>query len=272
MRTRVVVLFAGVLIACGPEADGERLDDGGQPGWTEDAGNAATEDASDDAAESLADAAEPDSHVADAGMLADTGAPADAETLPDAELATSDGGGTEPDSSTSVVDSDSGLPIDPCAVTYYRDSDSDGFGDPTQGSCLPLVGYVANASDCYDANANARPGQPGRFSAHRGDGSFDFDCDGTIDDGVNHIATCPDFSNATCPPSPYRRAGNNCDYLAQVTPWDAFTEGWSRTTPLCGELGVFGILIGWDTSSNVFYCQEKEEDAPIQQKQRRACR
>jgi hypothetical protein len=44
--------------------------------------------------------------------------------------------------------------------TWYADADGDGYGDPnsTEESCQPPEGYVSNADDCYDGNAEARPG------------------------------------------------------------------------------------------------------------------
>jgi len=64
----------------------------------------------------------------------------------------------------------------------WQDVDGDGYGGPTpHASCVSAGcpgGHVTNNSDCYDANANARPGQTGCFTTHRGDGSFDYDCSG----------------------------------------------------------------------------------------------
>ncbi|HYK46418.1 MAG TPA: MopE-related protein, partial [Parafilimonas sp.] len=65
-------------------------------------------------------------------------------------------------------------------VTWYRDNDVDGFGNPfiTAQSCLPLPGYVLNNADCNDADAFVHPG-----AAEICDGK-DNDCNGIIDDGV----------------------------------------------------------------------------------------
>jgi hypothetical protein len=69
----------------------------------------------------------------------------------------------------------------PCAEpAWYRDVDKDGYGDKkvsVRASKSP-PGHVANSLDCYDANPDARPGQTRFFAQHRGDGSFDYDCDG----------------------------------------------------------------------------------------------
>ena len=56
--------------------------------------------------------------------------------------------------------------------------DGDGYGDPDLSSETCPEGYVANALDCYDHNANAHPGQKEFFAEQRGDGSFDYDCSG----------------------------------------------------------------------------------------------
>ncbi|MBL0316553.1 MAG: T9SS type A sorting domain-containing protein [Flavobacteriales bacterium] len=44
--------------------------------------------------------------------------------------------------------------------TYYQDSDGDGFGNPlvSQVACSTPVGYVDNADDCCDTNADINPG------------------------------------------------------------------------------------------------------------------
>lgn len=63
---------------------------------------------------------------------------------------------------------------------WFRDEDGDGFGDEKSLVRAPKqpAGHVANALDCYDRNREARPGQTAYFNNHRGDGSFDYDCDG----------------------------------------------------------------------------------------------
>lgn len=69
-----------------------------------------------------------------------------------------------------------------CAlVTWYQDADNDTYGNPsvTKSECNQPAGYVSNNSDCYDSNAIAKPGSVTCSSTHRGDGSFDFNCNGT---------------------------------------------------------------------------------------------
>ena len=66
------------------------------------------------------------------------------------------------------------------ASVWFEDSDGDTYGDPavTVDACAQAPGVTTNNSDCYDNNADARPDQTAYFSVHRGDGSFDYDCNG----------------------------------------------------------------------------------------------
>lgn len=65
--------------------------------------------------------------------------------------------------------------------TFYRDADGDGYGNAavTTSACTAPAGYVANNTDCYDGNANAKPGSTTCGTVNRGDGSFDYNCSGT---------------------------------------------------------------------------------------------
>lgn len=67
-----------------------------------------------------------------------------------------------------------------CTVaTRYQDADGDTYGNPSVSiSACPTAGYVDNASDCYDANANAKPGSTTCSATNRGDGSYDYNCAG----------------------------------------------------------------------------------------------
>ncbi len=78
---------------------------------------------------------------------------------------------------------------------YVRDNDGDGYGNMNDQIVGSATGYVARALkcayDCYDANANAYPGQANYFTTHRGDGSFDYDCDGGINQAGITCNNCP---------------------------------------------------------------------------------
>ncbi len=65
-------------------------------------------------------------------------------------------------------------------VNYFRDVDNDGYG-VGGARCMCSAADPQDArqgGDCYDGNGSARPTQAGWFTSHRGDGSYDYNCDG----------------------------------------------------------------------------------------------
>lgn len=68
-------------------------------------------------------------------------------------------------------------------LTYYRDLDGDGFGNPlvTQIACAQPTGYVLNNTDCNDSNAAVYPGVTEACNG------IDDDCDTVIDEGCGVI-------------------------------------------------------------------------------------
>lgn len=65
-------------------------------------------------------------------------------------------------------------------VTYYLDSDGDGFGNAATSAmaCSAPTNYVANSNDCDDNNAAVYPGATEICNG------FDDNCDGQIDEGL----------------------------------------------------------------------------------------
>ncbi len=63
--------------------------------------------------------------------------------------------------------------------TYYEDADSDGYGDSTETAtdCAQPTGYVTDATDCDDTDADVNPGEQEVC-----DNDVDDDCDGTTDE------------------------------------------------------------------------------------------
>jgi hypothetical protein len=118
---------------------------------------------------------------------------------------------------------------------YYTDADGDGYGDPNTSNetyacsnsapALP-AGYVYNGSDCYDHNANAYPGSSFYSWQNRGDGSFDYNCDGWPTQMFSTYS-CTDQSTNTCN-SPIG-CGAPCHYHVGV-----YTQG---VVPACGQGG-----------------------------------
>ena len=135
----------------------------------------------------------------------------------------------------------------PCAEpVWFRDLDRDGYGDkrsPLRSSKQP-PGYVANALDCYDENPEAKPGQTRFFSLHRGDGSFDYDCDS----------------------KPSRRdeiVSGGCREMTMLGyPTKCWADtGWVGAVPDCGQRGR------WLSSCevHVLSCSSSQEARPVQE-------
>ncbi len=96
---------------------------------------------------------------------------------------------------------------------FFVDADGDGFGDPASSTlaCEAPQGHVEDDSDCYDGNPAARPGQTKWFASDRGDGSFDYDCDGMGTKRFPQVGAC---TLAIC---------------------GVQAEGWKDVAPTCGS-------------------------------------
>ena len=116
-------------------------------------------------------------------------------------------------------------------VTCYSDQDEDGFGNPdtdTQrdGDSCP-TGEVQNGDDCYDQNDEVYPGQTNYSTSSRGDGSFDYNCNGTADKEYTKT-----YSGGTCEP---RGSAPDCKWRE---PGNVST-GWQDSVPDCGEEATY---------------------------------
>ncbi len=110
---------------------------------------------------------------------------------------------------------------------YYADQDSDGWGADDNKKCLCQSSWPhtkSSGGDCYDDSWQAKPGQTGWFENHRGDGSFDYNCDGMENYQFDDLFYC----NGAC---------------------NFSTPGWYIMKPQCGQNGAFGTvcldLMGW---------------------------
>ena len=110
---------------------------------------------------------------------------------------------------------------------YHADKDSDGWGAELDKKCLCQSNWQYDkltGGDCYDDNWQAKPGQTGWFEDDRGDGSFDYNCDGIETYQMDPMFYC----NGAC---------------------NFSTPGWYGFKPLCGQNGVYATvcldLFGW---------------------------
>jgi hypothetical protein len=105
--------------------------------------------------------------------------------------------------------------------TWYYDGDGDGYGAASACLCEPSDGYSAEVGgDCYDGNAAANPGASGWSTVDRGDGSYDFDCDGAATQRYTAVYSC-------------------------YTPWyngwgcESSGDGYDGAAPSCGATGTW---------------------------------
>ncbi|MCX6749251.1 MAG: hypothetical protein NTW17_00705 [Candidatus Pacearchaeota archaeon] len=128
---------------------------------------------------------------------------------------------------------------------YYSDADEDGYaGDSTtmiySATGPTHSGYVLiNSSlgtDCYDQNADAYPGQTAWFTAHRGDGSWDYDCSsGSTPEISGGVGSMPAVGQCDT------NSGQPCDNL-----YPNGVPGFT-TVVTCGNTGTWitpGLLCG----------------------------
>lgn len=117
-------------------------------------------------------------------------------------------------------------------ITWYVDSDHDGYGAGVGVcSCLSTSGYTSlHGTDCYDANVNAYPGSLATSHLDRGDGSFDYDCDGIETPSYTDLYTC-EYS------------------WFPFWPCESYNEGWVSSVPACGVSSAYGTgcVNGWDS-------------------------
>ncbi len=83
------------------------------------------------------------------------------------------------------------------SLLWVLDADADGYAPSTiqVASLTQPTNYVRKKSatgfdDCYDGNSNAKPGQTSYFTSNRGDGSYDYNCNGAQDKRWTTSTSC----------------------------------------------------------------------------------
>jgi hypothetical protein len=127
-------------------------------------------------------------------------------------------------------------------TTYYYDYDGDGYGVSTSQCRCSAGGYYTAtlATDCYDYNSAAYPGASSFFyNVSRGDGSYDYNCDGSQTKYYTTTGACTwNVINCTT------------------------RTGWNSTNPACGGSASYITSCSWsvvtcskNTSTYYQYCQ-----------------
>jgi hypothetical protein len=95
----------------------------------------------------------------------------------------------------------------------YLDIDGDGYVSISatsicSGSSLPTGFNGTVGNDCYDLNSNAHLGQTSYFSTDRGDGIYDYDCDGVATMQSPTATPCQQVGSTACSSNVCKVAGS----------------------------------------------------------------
>lgn len=116
-------------------------------------------------------------------------------------------------------------------ASLYVDEDGDGFGTTSEEVCTGLApppGRRHATGDCYDGNPEAAPGATTYHETDRGDGSFDYDCDGEAQSrGVASAVGCGGVDGEPC------SSTQNTTVRGDVCGEDVVIQACSGTAPDC---------------------------------------
>lgn len=141
----------------------------------------------------------------------------------------------------------------PTCTNGYRDLDKDGYGAGVLGcyAASPDYNVVQNSSDCYDANANANPGQINYFNINRGDQKFDYNCDGveSLDPTLNCTAIFGGCGNAGTKRSGFNPAPPDCGMSASYFEMFRYSDSCGSVNATISNCSYSGTL--WDEPTSV---------------------
>ena len=132
---------------------------------------------------------------------------------------------------------------------YYYDWDGDGYGSDSiaaRCTCSSSGLYTAsNDDDCYDASSSAYLNATSYHTTDRGDGSYDYDCDGSEEQRYTDAYSC--------------------DPLGFCIDSSQYDVGWTSSTPACGSNGVWGTGCDWGVSGFSVWCDAASRAAKAQE-------
>ena len=141
-------------------------------------------------------------------------------------------------------------------TTYYQDLDGDKYGNAKMSMTVcgaAPTGYVSNATDCCDADANAHPGQTAFFTTPDACGSsqvpngFDYNCDGTAttESSVLNASCVSMLSTVGCGPCPmcYCNSTNGATPVCGSTSCFTYTSSGCGTSRTQGAQGFDGMCV-----------------------------
>ncbi len=121
-------------------------------------------------------------------------------------------------------------------TTYFRDYDDDGYGSTISVcACAAYGDYTSTLdTDCYDDSASVNPTHTSFHPTHRGDGSYDYNCDDAEErQWTDTSDECAFFADFGCSSS----------------------NGWDGGVPTCGTTGTWrsDCHYEWDWFSSGCY-------------------
>jgi prepilin-type N-terminal cleavage/methylation domain-containing protein len=127
------------------------------------------------------------------------------------------------------------------------------------GKVVITAPSYTTSTDCYDSNANAYPGQTAWFSVDRGDGSYDYNCDGLSTTIANNqqlsytVACVPVQYSAGNPYGYMNGISNSCPSpftITTTTPGTAYTWAACSWYAMTSGSGT-GYQTCWNKTGNI---------------------
>ncbi len=142
-------------------------------------------------------------------------------------------------------------------LSCFHDSDNDDYGVATTKTCMNTnscatatygstgtandvtnINFSSLSTDCYDSNANAKPGSTYCSATNRGDGSYDYNCSSTQTKcGTNYDRTTVGVNrNYTIVTGKCNNCNRGCSTLGNII-YDAATINCGQTGAICTSFG-----------------------------------